>query len=92
MIDNPHGFREMRIGERSVAPAVTTSAYVFNNPLLENTEMRQHLLGWVRDKKGKVIHRPYLENANCVTTMAGGGHYDEFGMGNTTMYILEEYE
>lgn len=44
-------------------------------------------LGWVRDRKGKVIKRPLRDICNCITTMCGGGHIDTWGLGNTTPYI-----
>lgn len=49
-------------------------------------------IGWVRDKRGKVIRYKFHEYSNCLTSMCGGGHVDpETGMGNTTPYILKEY-
>ncbi|MBQ0074631.1 MAG: hypothetical protein KBT34_10600 [Prevotella sp.] len=50
---------------------------------------KQYLLGWVRDHKGKVLTRPILKVSNCITTMSGGGHTGNDGLGNTTMYVLE---
>lgn len=51
-------------------------------------------IGWVRDKKGKVIRYVVKDTANCITTFAGGGGYKspETGMANTTPYMLIEYK
>ena len=52
----------------------------------------KHYIGWVRDEKGKVLSRPIKHLANAVTTMVGGGHTGEDGLGNTTPYVLCEYK
>jgi len=42
------------------------------------------ILGWVRDNKGKVVHRPLRDICPTITTFVGGGHN-----GNTTPFVLE---
>lgn len=49
-------------------------------------------IGWIRDSKGKIIDRPFKDICNAITTMCGGGHSGEDGLGNTTPYIIEIYE
>jgi hypothetical protein len=39
-----------------------------------------------------VLSRPVKHIANAVTTMVGGGHTGEDGLGNTTPYVLYEYK
>lgn len=51
----------------------------------------KHYIGWVRDSKGQVISRPVKHIANAVTTMCGGGHTGEDGIGNTTPHVTYEY-
>ena len=50
------------------------------------------VLGWSRDKKGKIRNRHPSDICNAITSMCAGGHSGEDGLGNTTPYILEVYE
>lgn len=50
------------------------------------------MLSWSRDCHGKVINRHVSNICNTVTSMCGGGRTAEYGMGNTTPYIIEIYE
>lgn len=52
------------------------------------------IMGWVREStgKGRVIHRPIKQVCNAITSMVGGGHTGQDGMGNTTPYVLEIYD
>ncbi len=52
---------------------------------------KEYYIGWVRDRKGAVVGRPRKSIANAVTTMSGG-YAGEDGLGNTTAYIVREYE
>ncbi len=52
----------------------------------------QHYIGWVRDSTGRVTSRPTKRIANAVTTMCGGGHTGEDGMGNTTPHVVVVFE
>ena len=54
--------------------------------------MKYKIISWVRDSKGKVIKRPLKDICNALTSMCGGGHIGEDGMGNTTPYVLISYE
>lgn len=49
------------------------------------------ILSWSRESFGKgIAHRhPCRGFCNALTTMVGGGHSNEYGMGNTTPYVLE---
>lgn len=49
----------------------------------DNMLVERSVLGWVRDSKGEIVHRPEVEVANCVTA----GKRD-----NTQNYVKEEYE
>lgn len=53
---------------------------------------RMRYIGWVRDAKGIVLHRPDRCVANAVTTNMGG-HTDPYdGLANTSPHIVYEYE
>lgn len=55
--------------------------------------MKYKIISWVRDSKGKVVKRPLKDICNAITSMCGGGHTSkEDGMGNTTPYVLIDYE
>ena len=54
--------------------------------------MKYKIISWVRDSKGKVVKRPLRDVCNTITTMCGGGHTAEDGMGGTTPYVLISYE
>lgn len=54
--------------------------------------IKMDYIGWVRDEKGKVLSRPVKKITNAITTMCGGGHTGEDGLGNTTPYIVYTYE
>ena len=50
--------------------------------------MRGKAIGWVRDRKGKVIRHNYKDVCNCLTTFCGGSGFTDpqTGMANTTPY------
>lgn len=51
--------------------------------------VRAKAIGWVRDRKGNIIHYTYKDITPCITTFCGGGHTDpKTGMGNTTPYAM----
>ena len=55
---------------------------------------KQTYLGWVRDAKGRVAHRPAKQIANAVTAFCGsGGRYADpaDGLPNTTPHKLSEF-
>lgn len=54
--------------------------------------INKQYIGWVRDSQGRVVNRPVKAIANAVTTMCGGGHTGEDGMGNTTPHVVIEWE
>ncbi len=54
--------------------------------------VRKFYIGWVRDDKGNVVNRPIKRIANAVTTLSGGAFVGESGMGNTTPYVVIEFE
>lgn len=48
------------------------------------------IIGWVRDSRVIVTRRTFRADiCNALTSMAGGGHYGEDGLGNTTPYVME---
>lgn len=51
----------------------------------------RYYIGWVRDEKGKVISRPKRTICNAITSLTGGGHVGEDGLGNTTPHIVYEH-
>lgn len=52
----------------------------------------RYYIGWVRDEHGAVLSRPRKDIANAITSMVGGGHTGEDGLGNTTPYIVYCFE
>lgn len=55
----------------------------------------KHYIGWVRSKDGKglVESRPRKQIANAVTASTSGGFPDpNDGLGNTTPYVIYEFE
>ena len=63
----------------------------------ENMEMKsmnnKYYIGWVRDSKGRIKGRPRKQIANAVTSKVGHGISDpRDGLGNTTPYIIIEYD
>lgn len=53
----------------------------------------KYYIGWVRDGKGRIKGRPRKQLANAVTSKVGHGISDLCdGLGNTTPYIVYEYE
>ena len=62
IVARPHGY--FRGAEyKDFAPAVKSSAYAANNPIIE-----QQVLGWSRDERGNVVDRHPVDVANCVTS------------------------
>ena len=51
-------------------------------------------IGWSRDRDGKVVSRPEKTDvSNAITQAAGGAHVcKEDGLGNTTPYVVYEFE
>ena len=63
----------------------------------ENMERKsmnnKYYIGWVRDSKGRIKGRPRKRIANAVTSKVGHGISDpRDGLGNTTPYIIIEYD
>lgn len=63
----------------------------------ENMERKsmnnKYYIGWVRDSKGRIKGRPRKQIANAVTSKVGHGISDpRDGLGNTTPYIIIEYD
>lgn len=54
--------------------------------------MKYKIISWVRDSKGKVVKRPLRDVCNTITSMCGGGHTVDDGMGGTTPYVFIDYE
>lgn len=55
---------------------------------IKSVIMRAKAIGWVRDKKGKVLHYTYKDVCNCLTTFCGGSGFTDpkTGLCNTTPY------
>lgn len=66
---------------KEVSPTVKSSAFQYNNALIEPKQEDPVVLGWVRDEKGNVIKRPAVDVANTVTA----GKRD-----NTQNYVKEQ--
>lgn len=51
-------------------------------------------IGWCRDRDGKVVSRPEKTDvSNAITQATGGAHTcQEDGLGNTTPYVVYEFE
>lgn len=51
-------------------------------------------IGCSRDREGKVVSRPEKTGvSNAITQAAGGAHTcQEYGLGNTTPYVVYEFE
>lgn len=51
-------------------------------------------IGWIRDRDGKVVSRPEKTDvSNAITQATGGAHTcQEDGLGNTTPYVVYEFE
>lgn len=50
-------------------------------------------IGWSRNREGKVVRRPEKEVSNAITQATGGAHIcEEDGLGNTTPYVVYEFE
>lgn len=52
----------------------------------------KHYIGWSRDNKGKVRNRPRKDIANAVTKFSGDSYTDQDGLGNTSPYVIYEYD
>lgn len=52
----------------------------------------RYYIGWVRDGKGKVLHRPRKSIANTVTAFGGGMIDQTDGLNNTQPHIVYCYE
>lgn len=50
------------------------------------------ILSWSRDSKGKTRDRHPTNICNAITSMVGGGRQAEYGIGNTTPYVMEVYK
>lgn len=55
---------------------------------------RRYYIGWSRDREGKIVSRPEKKDvSNAITQATGGAHiYQEDGCGNTTPYVVYEFE
>lgn len=51
-------------------------------------------IGWSRNHEGKVVSRPEKKDVSNAITRATGGAYtcQEDGLGNTTPYVVYEFE
>ena len=50
------------------------------------------IIGWVRDRRGKVTKRTLNDICNAITTFCGGSSFDGGdGLAPTTPYVLEVY-
>ena len=54
--------------------------------------MKFKIISWSRDSQGKVVKRPLKDVCNTITSMCGGGHTADDGMGGTTPYVFIDYE
>lgn len=56
--------------------------------------IKRAYIGWSRDRKGKVVSRPEKTDvSNAITQSTGGAHTcQEDGLGNTTPYVVYEFE
>lgn len=53
----------------------------------------RYYIGWSRDREGKVLSRPEKDVSNTITQSTGGAHIcKEDGLGNTTPYVVYEFE
>ena len=53
----------------------------------------KYYIGWVRDSRGRIKGRPRKRIANAVTSKVGHGISDlRDGLGNTTPYVVYEYD
>lgn len=50
-------------------------------------------IGWIRDRKGKIIRYNIKDVCNCITTFSGGSGFKDpdTGMANTSPYVLVQY-
>ena len=51
--------------------------------------MLNAIIGWVRDKSGKVTKRTLNDICNAITSMVGGGHADADGLMSMTPQVME---
>jgi len=66
IIANTAGFGQCYVS-KEVSPTIKSSAFQYNNTLIEPKQQDQVVLGWVRDEKGNMIKRPSVDVANTVT-------------------------
>lgn len=50
--------------------------------------LRRDYIGWVRDAKSIIKHRPVKTIANAITTFSGQGVTGVDGLGNTVPHIV----
>lgn len=55
---------------------------------------RRYYIGWSHDREGKVVSRPEKNDvSNAITQATCGAHVcQEDGLGNTTPYVVYEFE
>lgn len=55
---------------------------------------RRYYIGWSRDRNGKIVSSPEKNDvSNAITSATGGAHTcQEDGLGNTTPYVVYEFE
>lgn len=56
--------------------------------------IKRTCIGWSRNHEGKVVSRPEKKDvSNAITQATGGAHTcQEDGLGNTTPYVVYEFE
>ena len=57
-------------------------------------EYKYKAIGWIRDRKGKIIRYNIKDVCNCITPFGAGGSGfkdADTGMANTTPYVLIQY-
>lgn len=91
IIANTEGFGLCYVS-KEVSPTVKSSAFQYNNALIEPKQEDPVVLGWVRDEKGNVIKRPSVDVANTVTTAHHySGNIVEPKRGQKEMGVLERH-
>lgn len=52
----------------------------------------QYLIGWVRDQKGRILHRPRKTVCNAITSFTGGGKYQAHdGLAPTCPHVVYRF-
>lgn len=79
--------------DKGVAALGKEFARLFNENMERKSMNNKYYIGWVRDSKGRIKGRPRKQIANAVTSKVGHGISDpRDGLGNTTPYIIIEYD